>query len=315
MRPFVAIAVTAVGMYFAPYLAPLWGGISGFISTGSVRGTLVGAFSAMAFSQVGAAFQKLAQSTRASLQGLVQAGKVLAHGAVGGVMSYLNGGQFGHGFAAAGFTQAFAGPIGSIDGGNVGFSVQRTMAAAVVGGTASELTGGKFANGAVTGAFSRAFNDELHPFIQKAIRSLQEQKFWREFADLSPPKFRLIFPSLTIGMNDFDLKIVQLGLYDEFYRSELPSQILDTAHAANDLLREYTIGRVWGIVVARGQIATILGRSAGLTDGQVGLVKDAFAIKAFADQQGVNISQLNNLAGILIQNNQTIDEAILNLQQ
>jgi hypothetical protein len=269
----------------------------------------------MAFQGVGGAFRSLAENTRAGLQGLVQAGKVLAHGAVGGVMSYLGGGKFGHGFAAAGFTQAFAGPIGSIDGGNVGFSAQRTLAAAVVGGTASELTGGKFANGAVTGAFSRAFNDELHPFVQKTIRSLQDGKFWREFRALTPSQFRSVFPSLASGMNDFDLQMIQLALYDELYRSELPIQVLDAAHAANDLLTDYTIGRVSGIVVARGKIATILGRSAGLTNGQISLIKDAFAIKAFADQQSVNGSQLVNLAEILIQNNQTIDEAILNLQQ
>lgn len=76
-------------------------------------------------------------------------------------MAVLQGGKFGHGFAAAGATQAFAGRIDGIDKGSQ-FSVKRVAAAAVVGGTASKISGGKFANGAVTGAFSRAFNDEMH---------------------------------------------------------------------------------------------------------------------------------------------------------
>ena len=217
VRPFVAIAVVVVGMIVAPELAFLWGGLSGYISSGNITGALIGAFGALAFQGVGSAFRSLAETTRAGLQGLVQAGKVLAHGAVGGVMSYFGGGKFGHGFAAAGFTQAFAGPIGSFDGGNVGFSAQRTLAAAVVGGTASELTGGKFANGAATGAFSRAFNDELHPVIQKTVSALQERQFWTAFKDLSTERFRLMFPSLAAGMNDFELvTIAQFGTYEQF---------------------------------------------------------------------------------------------------
>lgn len=182
IRPFVAIAVMVVGMYFAPQLYALWGGLSGFIATGTVQGALIGAFSAVAFAQVGNAFQRLAYAARsasAGVRAMVQAGKVLAHGVVGGVMSYLGGGKFGHGFAAAGFTQAFAGPIGSIDAGNAGFSIERTMAAAVVGGTASELTGGKFANGALTGAFSRAFNDELEEYRTKKFQRALEYQVGR----------------------------------------------------------------------------------------------------------------------------------------
>ena len=73
----------------------------------------------------------------------------------------FQGRNFGHGFASAGVTQAFAGSIDGIDEGQR-FSPKRIVAAAVIGGTSSSITGGKFSNGAVTGAFSRAFNDELH---------------------------------------------------------------------------------------------------------------------------------------------------------
>jgi len=161
VRQFVAIGVMIVGMIYAPYLAPLWGGLSGYISSGNIKGAVIGAFSAAVFQGIGNAFGRLAQSGKYAA-GALRAGKTLAHGVVGGVMSELQGGKFGHGFAAAGFTQAFAGPIGEVDAGNVGFSVQRTLIAATIGGTASVLSGGKFANGAVTGGFSRMFNDELH---------------------------------------------------------------------------------------------------------------------------------------------------------
>ena len=77
------------------------------------------------------------------------------------IMTVLQGGKFGHGFASAGLSQASSGWIGGLDRG-ARFSPARIAASAVVGGTASRATGGKFANGALTGAFSRAFNDERH---------------------------------------------------------------------------------------------------------------------------------------------------------
>jgi RHS repeat-associated protein len=86
--------------------------------------------------------------------------KVLAHAAVGGVSSALQGGDFKSGFLAAGFAQALSPVISKIDAGVQGPTFARTVAAAVVGGTASHLGGGEFANGAVTGAFSRLFNDD-----------------------------------------------------------------------------------------------------------------------------------------------------------
>ena len=89
------------------------------------------------------------------------AGKIASHALAGGAMSVLSGGKFGHGFAAAGITQAFSGQINGLGRGS-NFSIKRIGAASVLGGTVSTITGGKFANGAVTGAFSRAFNDEAH---------------------------------------------------------------------------------------------------------------------------------------------------------
>jgi hypothetical protein len=128
--------------------------VAGLVATGNLQGATLGAFSAGLFFGVGKAFAGTGSGFGTA------AGRVAAHGMAGGIVAELQGGKFGHGFAAAGFTQALSGRISSIDRG-VSVSAKRIVAAAVVGGTASRLSGGKFANGAITGAFSRAFNDEL----------------------------------------------------------------------------------------------------------------------------------------------------------
>jgi hypothetical protein len=84
----------------------------------------------------------------------------MAHGIAGGVISSLQGGKFGHGFASAGVAQAFAPAVDGIGGGAKSYAPARILAAAMVGGTSSVLSGGKFASGAVTAAFARAYNDE-----------------------------------------------------------------------------------------------------------------------------------------------------------
>jgi hypothetical protein len=134
------------------------GALAGYVATGSLKGALTGAFTAGAFYGVGSAFG----NAEVAFGSGRHFSKVLAHGATGGVMSVLQGGKFGHGFAAAGMAQFAAPGIDNIDSATSGVSAHRVIAAAVVGGTTSALTGGKFGNGAMTGAFSRAFNDELH---------------------------------------------------------------------------------------------------------------------------------------------------------
>ncbi|QEI12992.1 hypothetical protein FY115_12680 [Cellvibrio japonicus] len=181
IRPFVgAIVGVVLAAYCPPCTASIWGamgagaaaGAAGAAANGGniLRGALTGAVSGAAFFSVGAAFQGAEGSGNFLGSGLKAADfglKVFAHGIVGGVMSVLQGGKFGHGFASAGVTQAFAGGIDRIGGSkfsssyfDAGNRALRITAAAIVGGTASTLSGGKFANGAMTGAFSRAFNDE-----------------------------------------------------------------------------------------------------------------------------------------------------------
>ena len=177
VKPFVgAIVGVVLAAYCPPCTASIWGamaaGAAGAAANGGniLRGAFTGAISAAAFYGVGSAFQGAEGAGNFLGSGLKAAdfaGKVFAHGMVGGVMSVLQGGKFGHGFASAGVTQAFSGAINNIGGSkfnssyfDAGNRALRIVAAAAVGGTASAISGGKFANGAITGAFSRGFNDE-----------------------------------------------------------------------------------------------------------------------------------------------------------
>lgn len=189
-RTIAAITITVLCYgTCAPVVA---GFLAGAVQTGSLKGAIVGAFTAGIFQGIGDAFKNIANANYAASmdfmtkgmengglglngstaelfasRGLTtaqQVGKVLSHAVTGGAMSSLNGGKFGNGFLSAGVTQAFSKTIQGISA-NGG---KRIVAAAVLGGVTSAATGGKFANGAVTAAFSRAFNDESHPDYSKA---------------------------------------------------------------------------------------------------------------------------------------------------
>jgi RHS repeat-associated protein len=160
---------------YAPYLldkywaitgvwaAAISGFAAGVVTTGTLKGGIYGAFSGALFYGIGQGFEKAGgwatEGSKAFGTNLNMAGysaKVMAHGMAGGVMTTLQGGKFGHGFASAGVAQAFSGPIDGLS-----TSAARVTASAIVGGTASVVAGGKFANGAVTAAFSRAFGEAV----------------------------------------------------------------------------------------------------------------------------------------------------------
>ncbi|WP_284244624.1 RHS repeat-associated core domain-containing protein [Thalassotalea insulae] len=197
IRPYVGLIVAAIGTYIcggnvqcgqAGYaLVGAASGAAGAAANGGnvFTGALRGAFTAMAFYQVGEAFsQANCQScfSGGELTTAATVGKIAAHAMVGGITSVLQGGKFGHGFLAAGVAQGFAKSINGISSAR--FSLGRIMAAAVVGGTVSKLTGGKFANGATTGAFSRMFNDEAHYLSNRKAalqHALAQSKKVRDF--------------------------------------------------------------------------------------------------------------------------------------
>ncbi|MGQ0801317.1 MAG: RHS repeat-associated core domain-containing protein, partial [Pseudomarimonas sp.] len=183
-RQWAAAVVTIIAAAYCGPCGASWyasfatGAVTGGIATGSWKGALYGGLTAAAFYGIGSGYAQVVADNAKSVAAVRAAGfadyslktvgntgltfsqiasKVVAHGATGGVMSALQGGNFGNGFASAALTQAAGSRIDNI--GNV---AGRVATAALVGGSVSVLTGGKFANGAITAAFSRAFNDEAH---------------------------------------------------------------------------------------------------------------------------------------------------------
>ena len=97
---------------------------------------------------------------------------MLTHGLAGGILAELQGGQFGHGFLAAGLSKAVMGRFSYKDVSTPAV-LGRTAIAATVGGTISRVTGGKFANGALTSAMAQLFNAEASAAREQA--ALREQ--------------------------------------------------------------------------------------------------------------------------------------------
>lgn len=170
MQNYAGAAYAAMGITSGLAQATITGAITGAIGGGS-RGAVMGAFGGAMFYGIGSAFQDAAFMNNlgsvdgnyagafgTNLTGAQFAAKVALHGMAGGVMSSLEGGNFGHGFASAAVAQLSSARIDQIGRGAPSHAAHRIAAAAVIGGTMAELTGGKFANGAVTAAFSAAFS-------------------------------------------------------------------------------------------------------------------------------------------------------------
>ncbi|WP_176714613.1 RHS repeat domain-containing protein [Alishewanella sp. HH-ZS] len=216
------IAAIAIAVYM-PHLAimkglsaatvgAITGFVAGAVSTGSLKGALVGAFTGGMFGHL--------HSMNAGF------GKVIAHGAVGGMGSVLQGGKFGHGFAAAGFTQAASWAGGDnlfVEGAStIGDRTHNAVIAAMIGGTASSIAGGKFANGAVTGAFSRLLNDDATVRrLERAAKQIAEDansrraelNKWRKSENWDAVRER--YPEL-VGVHNMDMSIITHQMADDF---------------------------------------------------------------------------------------------------
>ena len=191
LAPFVAAAlmfIPGVGQWAAVSMwnAAAVGFVAGGISTGSLRGALVGAFSAAVFQQIGTHFSNASADNMLAakhsiidgdslikfggnlLTGGQVADQILGHAFAGGVISTLIGGKFGHGFFSAGITKGIGGkylPTGSELGQPE--IAQGVIISAVIGGTSSVISGGKFANGASTAAYQYLFNEASQALKRK----------------------------------------------------------------------------------------------------------------------------------------------------
>jgi RHS repeat-associated protein len=144
---------------FGPYLAASFQAANTYANGGSfldgVKAAAISYAQSYAYNEIGGYYKE----KNVQFGNYLHVEKVIAHGAVGGTASALQGGKFQHGFMSGAAAQFFA-PAISENFQGADLKPVRVALAATVGGTASVMTGGKFANGAITGAFSRLFNDE-----------------------------------------------------------------------------------------------------------------------------------------------------------
>jgi len=155
----------------------LAGGAAGFVggavATGSLKGAVNGALTGAVFGGVG--FGQHGMGWNSGTQ-------VTAHALAGGILSDLQGGNFGHGFFRAGIMKGAGVVNGSGASSSTAQIAGRATIQAMVGGTLSRITGGKFANGAVTAAIQYVVNAESSN-IRKGWNSLKANagKLWGDF--------------------------------------------------------------------------------------------------------------------------------------
>ncbi|MDE0155657.1 MAG: polymorphic toxin type 44 domain-containing protein [Gammaproteobacteria bacterium] len=211
--PFLGIALLALpgvrGWVMKSWLnAFAFGFATGGIAGGSLRGALFGGISAAAFYGIGEHFTALTGLPEGGL------GHILTHGLTGGILAELQGGQFGHGFLAAGLSKAVMGRF-SYEDGSAPAVIGRTSIAAIVGGTISRITGGKFANGALTSAMAQLFNAET------SARAARDQAIPKEFRELmKDAEIDLsahIAEAEGMSNNDFVLAVQPKGKWDYKY--------------------------------------------------------------------------------------------------
>jgi hypothetical protein len=148
-----ADAVAAKLYMKAAAISAAGGAAAGVVQTGTVKGALSGAVTGLAFFGVGQWATSIGANTFQ---------RALMHGMTGGVLSELQGGNFGHGFVIAGVGKYLSATM------ITGNPAADGVLAVLIGGGLSEATGGDFASGAVTAAMQFAFNQSL----QDALRDV-----------------------------------------------------------------------------------------------------------------------------------------------
>jgi hypothetical protein len=162
---FIVMNAIVPGSGFAAWQTALTyaaqGAVVGAVASGNARGAAWGALSAVAFWGVGQAVPglegvKLGTAIRSGQQW----SHIAAHAFTGGVLTHLQGGDFGHGFFTAGVNAAISPAYSTAGGAGQGGRAIRIAIAAMVGGSLSYANGGNFGQGAIIGAMQQAFNHD-----------------------------------------------------------------------------------------------------------------------------------------------------------
>ena len=249
----------------------------GGVSTGSLKGALIGAFSGAVFHGIGQHFNKLGAYNATHLNGDLLtkfggnyltsgqiAGQIASHAVAGGVIADLAGGKFGHGFFSAGFSKAAMGSVGFNNSDTSGSAIaERVATAAVIGGTSSVISGGKFANGASTAAMAQLFNAEtsnlrrqeaLKKEIGWVLRALTPEQrkqydmgigiYARNRAGTVTPDEHVGKGSSVAGDSPWISTTTQEMVVDG-YKSEAGVVWIDLTKVPGEIVKYDTIGKVW----------------------------------------------------------------------
>jgi hypothetical protein len=152
------------------------GSVGDAFRAGLIGGAIGGATGAVSYG-IGEVFGSYGQYGIAG-----EVGRAAAHGAVGGAIAEVQGGDFRHGFYGS-FAGSFVGGALRITGEGRGVYAANIVISAVVGGTASALGGGKFANGAMTAAFQYMANGFFHDTVDNIGRDAESSGWGWAFYD------------------------------------------------------------------------------------------------------------------------------------
>jgi RHS repeat-associated protein len=182
------------------------------------------------------------------------AGQITAHAVTGGVIAKVSGGNFGHGFFAAGFTKGVGTPAISGLGSDVMSGTAVTM---VIGGTASVISGGKFANGASTAAFQTLFNHysqhekndanlkksihDGHVTLEEANMHYRGGQGQEIFADLSRIDLSGISVSDFGGSNQNTFNLLDPKYFSSFNDGLVYGSITLTLHSGGVVTANYDV--------------------------------------------------------------------------
>lgn len=164
--------------------AGLWamggGFLAGGISSGSLRGAVMGAVEAGLSFGIGRAIDAH------NLGGF--AGNMSMHALKGGVLAEFSSGDFGHGFKGAAFNK-ISGRVISQSRAKFGTKVAMS---ALAGGMISSATGGKFGTGAVSAAIQYAYNECISGkgcWVNDEERAFAANGDWRNYYKTSGANF------------------------------------------------------------------------------------------------------------------------------
>ena len=156
----------------------------------------------------------------------------MAHGAVGGFTSVVQGGKFGQGFASSYVTKRLSwyirGGAEWITGAkNSASRILGAASAAITGGTISKLGGGKFANGAQTAAIQYLFNQvassskEGGGFFKRMWRKATAWHFEGRHAANGP----------LLTMNEAENQGFYGGVPADYHQDGVPGEEIKLVHA------------------------------------------------------------------------------------